>query len=262
MNRSVRGRRAGGRRFPVATALSLVMVASAVAALPATAAGAVAAAAPACPSSVADAAGAAAAAKACGGRVEVMSGRSETGQVFANADGTSTMETSITPRWVRRGNGTWADIDTRLVSAGGGIRPAASAVDVTFSAGGKGPAVTLVQDGKKVSLSWGGGRLPAPAINGSTATYAGVLPDGHLALTATGTGFQHVLVVKNAAAAANPALKRVVFKVSGDAKAKAGADGHVRFADPKGLALASTAAASTWDSHVDIAAAGEVLPGV
>lgn len=49
-----------------------------------------------------------AAAEATGDRVEVVSARTETEQVFANPDGSFTMELSLGPERVRKGNG-WSD---------------------------------------------------------------------------------------------------------------------------------------------------------
>jgi hypothetical protein len=198
----------------------------------------------------------------CGSKVEIMAGRSETGQVFANPDGTSTMITSMGPRWVHRADGSWADIDTNLVvGTDGAIRPVATPVDVRFSAGGRTPLVTMRRRGSTFTLSWPG-NLPKPTMSGSTATYADVLAGVDLTVTATDTGFQHVLVIRNAAAAANPALRKIHFSIGGDARALPTPDGHVRFADRSGATIAVTSTASAWDSSIDEAAAGEVLPGV
>ncbi|GHJ45472.1 hypothetical protein Cs7R123_28140 [Catellatospora sp. TT07R-123] len=192
-----------------------------------------------------------------------MAGRSETGQVFANPDGTSTMTTYIAPQWVRGTNGAWADVNTNLsVGGDGAVKPIASPVDVQFSSGGKGPLVTLRQHGSTFTMTWPGGDLPKPTVDGSTATYAEVLAGVDLTVTANSTGFQHVLVVKNAAAAANPKLRKIHFAIGGDAKARTLPDGRVRFADGAGSTIALTSAASVWDSSIDQAAAGEVLPGV
>ncbi|GHJ48978.1 hypothetical protein Cs7R123_63200 [Catellatospora sp. TT07R-123] len=191
-----------------------------------------------------------------------MAARSEIGQGFANPDGTTTLVTGASPRWVHRADGSWADIDPTLtVASDGSITPRAISTDVRFSAGGAGPMVTLKARGKNFTMAWPG-KLPAPTIEGATARYADVLPGVDLALTANATGFQHVLIVKNAAAAANPALKKIRFRVGGDVKAKRTPDGRVGFTDASSKEVAATAAASVWDSSIDPAAVGEVLPGV
>ncbi|MEU4677894.1 LamG domain-containing protein [Micromonospora sp. NPDC023737] len=215
-----------------------------------------------CPSSTADSTAASRAAAACGAKVEIMSARSEYGQGFANPDGTTTLITSASPRWVHRTDGSWADVDTTLTAVGGdGVAPRAVTTDVRFSAGGTGPLVTLTARGEKFTMAWPG-KLPAPTLEGSTARYAEVLPGVDLAMTATATGFQHVLIVKDAKAATNPALRKINFRVGGDVKARGTSDGRVGFTDTAGRQIASTASASVWDSTVDPTAAGEVLPGV
>ncbi|GAA2391678.1 LamG domain-containing protein [Dactylosporangium salmoneum] len=261
MHHSWHGRSPGrGRAAHIAGALGLLL---AGATLPVIAAPGEAAAAPVtCSSAVADQELAQKVAASCKTKVEIMAARTQTGQAFANPDGSTTLETSVSPRWVKRGDGSWADVDTTLVrSADGTLAPSASPSGVRFSAGGVGPVVTMVQGGKRLDLGWPG-KLPAPVVDGATATYPEVLPGVDLAMTATVTGFQHVLVVKDAKAAANPALRRIRFTVGGDVTAKATPDGHVRFADRSDRTLALTSAASTWDSSIDFASAGEVLPGV
>lgn len=59
-----------------------------------------------------------------------------------------------------------------------------------------------------MSLGWPG-LLPEPRLDGATATYPEVFNGVDLRLTADAEGFQRVLVVKSAEAAANPALDRM-----------------------------------------------------
>ncbi|AQP43780.1 hypothetical protein RPIT_02250 [Tessaracoccus flavus] len=61
-------------------------------------------------------------ARASGVRVEVLSERSETTQVFVNADGTVVEETAFAPVRFRdeAGSEGWREIDTTLVAAGDG----------------------------------------------------------------------------------------------------------------------------------------------
>ncbi|WP_176308591.1 LamG domain-containing protein [Micromonospora sp. NBS 11-29] len=195
-----------------------------------------------------DAAAASRLAGQTGQRVEVAAGRSELTQVFALPDGGFEQESAVVPQRARRADGSWAPVDLSLARGGDGLwRPVVSVADVRFSAGGSGPMVTLVRQGKSFSLSWQGGALPAPTIVEDSATYPGVLPDVDLVVRATWTGFSHVLVVKTPQAAANPALRQVRFNVGGDAQATHGADGELR-AVAGGEVLAESTAATMWDS--------------
>jgi hypothetical protein len=154
-------------------------------------------------------------AKSCDHRVQVVSGQSETSRVFANPDGSSTMEISSVPRWVHRPDGSWVDVDTTLtVREDGSVAPVAVPLDIRFSSGASEPLVTIGRGAGHVSMSWPSA-LPKPVLSGSTATYAGVLDGVDLQVSATVTGFTQVLVVKSAKAAANPALRRIAYGLSG-----------------------------------------------
>ncbi|MEU7938048.1 LamG-like jellyroll fold domain-containing protein [Microbispora bryophytorum] len=143
-------------------------------------------------------------------RVEVLPLRTETRQVFANADGSLTSETSALPERVRRGTD-WADVDTTLRFAGDGtVRPVAAPLDLSFSGGGTAPLATIGEGGRSVAITWPG-TLPKPTLEGDTATYASVLPGADLKVTASVLGYSEVLVVKSREAAANPALAGLVF---------------------------------------------------
>ncbi|WP_239590020.1 LamG-like jellyroll fold domain-containing protein [Streptomyces aureoverticillatus] len=147
-----------------------------------------------------------------GKRVEVLGRRTERSQTFANPDGTLTVKQYAQPVRTRKG-GTWTDIDTTLVKQRNGtLAPRATPTAVTLSGGGDGPFATLVRDGRTLSLSWPG-KLPAPEVEGATATYRAVLPDVDLVVRAEPEGFAHLLVVKSAEAAANPKLTAIDMPV-------------------------------------------------
>jgi hypothetical protein len=219
-----------------------------------------ASAAPTCDAVRSGAAEAALMAARCRQRVEVLSGRSETAQVFANPDGTSTFTSSAVPVRVHRPDGSWVPVDSTLrARADGWLAPVAAVTDMAFSPGGDGPFATYRDAG--VRLNVGLGRpLPKPRIVGSSAVYPDVLPDVDLQVTASATSFRHVLVLKTVAALANPELASIRLVVGGDAKVAPASDGRVRFTDKAGRTVAMTAAASMWDSTVNPGGTGEVTP--
>lgn len=135
----------------------------------------------------------------------------ETEDVLANPDGTFTWTQSVRPVRVRRGD-TWRPLDLTLVRrADGVIGPEAASVDLRLSGGGRqSPLVVVGKDGYEVGLGWDG-ELPAPELDGPTATYREVLPDVDLVVTAVVEGFNQVLVVKTPQAARNPKLRKITF---------------------------------------------------
>src|SRR5688572_14243269 len=117
-------------------------------------------------------------------------------------------------------------------------------------------------DGKSFELSWPA-VLPEPKVHGDTATNKEATPGLDLAVRATREGFTHVLVVKTAEAAANPAVAKARYRMSGEVTARNTADGSLELADQSGKALSVGAHSSEmWDSAVDPAVGGEVLAGV
>lgn len=188
-----------------------------------------------------------------GDRVTVDAATTESSQVFANPDGTFTQEMNAAPVRARRDDGTWAPIDTTLVrEADGSARAANTTAGLTFSGGGSGDGlVTLKDEGHALRLGWPTG-LPEPRIDGATATYASVLPDVDLKLTALDSGYTSVLVVKTAEAAKNPALATIRMTVSGSGLDIAPtADGGFVARDNDGTPVFESPAGRMWDSAGD-----------
>ncbi|MGA5300195.1 discoidin domain-containing protein [Nucisporomicrobium flavum] len=186
-------------------------------------------------------------ARACGDRVEVLGRRSERERVFANSDGSYTLEASAVPRRVRRADGSWIDVDPTLRRDGTRVRPTASATGLDFSAGGRQPAMRIASRGHELSLSvpW---PLPAPTLDGPRATYGDVLPGVDLVLTARPQGFAQTLVIHTREAAANPQLRelRMGLRAAG-LEVRAAAGGFVAL-DDAGAPVFTSPAPTMWDS--------------
>ena len=114
------------------------------------------------------------------GRVQVTGETSATEEVFANPDGTWTVESYADPVRVQQDSGVWQQIDTTLVEAGDGWVPRVAAAGMVFSAGGGGPFVTM-RDLRGKDLSWGWPTdLPEPVVGGNRLTYVDVVENGDL----------------------------------------------------------------------------------
>jgi hypothetical protein len=135
----------------------------------------------------------------------------------ANPGGEVTVRENVLPVRVRQG-GSWVPVSTALRrNANGSLSATAVPGDtVQFSGGGSVPLATLSAAGTSLSLSWPG-KLPAPVVSGSSATYQNLLPGVSLVLTATSAedgGFQSVIVISSAAAARDPELARLRLLVA------------------------------------------------
>ncbi|WP_308402647.1 LamG-like jellyroll fold domain-containing protein [Streptomyces sp. AC550_RSS872] len=144
-----------------------------------------------------------------GKNVEILSLRGESTDVYATPDGDLESREHLRP--VRtRVDGEWRSVDTALAVVGDGtdkgmVAPKAASVGLAFSGGGDGPLVRLERAGRALELSWPGA-VPAPRLEGDTATYPDILPDVDLRLAARPEGFTQLLVVKSAEAARSEEL--------------------------------------------------------
>lgn len=188
-------------------------------------------------------------ARATGKPVVVDAETTETTQVTARPDGAFTLTSTSMPVRVKQ-NGAWRPIDLDLVKTPAGWAPLAAASPVLFSAGGSGPLVTETDpaSGKHLSISWPGA-LPAPTVSANAATYPNVLPGVDLQVQAVDTGYREVLIVRDAAAAADPGLRTLTFKISADngVSLSAGPHGALKAATAKGTAF-TAAQPMAWDS--------------
>lgn len=192
-------------------------------------------------------------AERCDERVEIVSLRSETAQTFANPVGGYTTEQSVEPRWARKADGSWAQVDTTLRVSGQKVIPEAAVLPVEFSAGGTGPAARLRDGDRELSITWPFGALPKPVLSGSDAIYAEVLPGVDLKLSASSQGFSEVLVVKNREAAKNPKLAKVTFGFATKGVSAQAAGGGLEAKDSAGRVVFSSPTPVMWDSGAGLA---------
>ncbi|WP_436954636.1 LamG-like jellyroll fold domain-containing protein [Streptomyces sp. SudanB182_2057] len=180
-----------------------------------------------------------------GERVEVGVLTTETGQVFANPDGTFTAETSPSVERVRKGD-TWKSVDTTLVKAADGTLVPVAALDMTLSGGGgKTPLVRFERGGHayEVFSPWA---LPEPVLEGSRAVYKSVRPDVDLVVQVLPDGFTQSLVVYTPEAAAQ--LKSISYPVKADGLTVRDQDGVVSYVDEGGHPAFINSAPLMWDA--------------
>jgi len=172
----------------------------------------------------------------------------ETSQVTANPDGTFTLTESSTPVRVLKG-GAWVPVSTALGwEANGTVAPAATATGVVFSGGGSRAMATLAQGSDQLSFTFPE-PLPRPTLSGDTAIYSDVLPSVDLRLTADATGFSEILVIKDRAAAASPALAKLTLGLRAQGvQVKSLPDGTAEAVSSSGKSVFHSDQALMWDS--------------
>lgn len=201
-----------------------------------------------CPPSRPDKISAGLAARLCGGRVEILDARTETTQVWAEADGSLTAEKHLGAVRFRDGD-TWKAIDRTLVRrADGSVGPRSDPRPVTISGRRNAGTDLLVAAGdgrEKVTLGWTG-PLPEPVLDGSSATYAEVRPGVDLVVTVTPTGFEQFLVVKRRSALAEVASVRLPLRLPTGATTSPSRQG-LTVADTRGRNAGRIPVARMWD---------------
>ncbi len=189
-------------------------------------------------------------AHATGKPVPVTGATTDASTLMANPNGTFTLTQASAP--VRKNvAGRWLSLDPALHrNREGSVSPAVTTSRLRLSGGGTGPLAVMTDEGASLSLTLPA-RLPAPELTGPMATYRDVWPGVDLRVTADDQGgFSEVLIVKNAAAAANPALRWLGFRtaVSGGISLHADAAGNLTAATRSGRAIFTAPAPSMWDS--------------
>ncbi|MGW2525032.1 LamG-like jellyroll fold domain-containing protein [Streptomyces sp. NPDC001617] len=191
-------------------------------------------------------------ARTTGKPVQATAATTDSSTLTANPNGTLTLRQTLAP--VRKlVHGRWQRLDPTLARhADGTISPKVSTSSLILSDGSTNAPLASMRAGSgslAVSLP-PAFALRTPTLSGATATYHSVLPGVDLAVTAQDTGgFSEVLVVKNAAAAANPALTDLALstKATGVSLASDKA-GDITAKDRNGHTLFSATAPTMWDS--------------
>ncbi len=195
-------------------------------------------------------------AQSSGKPVLVMALTTPVQQVTAQPDGGFALTT--TPEPVRtRQSGRWVAVNTGLrKTPSGSWSPAATAYgSVSFSGGGTTTLAASRYHGVAMTVKWPA-PLPAPVIDGTTATYRSVFPSVDLVVAATTSGgFTDTLVVKSGAAAKNPAVRNLTLKasVNGGRLTAAGSSG-LAVRDRQGRELMTAATPQMWDSNTKLPA--------
>jgi hypothetical protein len=111
--------------------------------------------------------------------------------------------------------------------------------------------VTVRHNGTALAFQWPE-PLPAPRVDGDTATYPDVFPGVDLQVVAHADSYSQVLVVHNADAAANPALAHVRMTVTGTGlNPLVDPNGALSATDPAGVEVLRGAPPVMWDSLID-----------
>ncbi|WP_159012319.1 LamG-like jellyroll fold domain-containing protein [Streptomyces sp. NRRL F-5123] len=206
-----------------------------------------------------DEAHASAKARETGKKVAVDLATTPTETETANPDGSFTLTQSAQPMR-KYADGAWKGLDATLTrNSDGSLSPSLSTTALTLSGGGKGPLAVMKDLSRSLALTLPSSipALPAPTVSGDSATYAEVLPGVDLKVTADNQGgFSEVLVVKNATAAANPALATLDFTTHAKNVSMAtDAAGNITAKDVRGRTVFAAPAPTMWDSADTTAAA-------
>ncbi|WP_405988023.1 DNRLRE domain-containing protein [Streptomyces sp. NBC_00986] len=181
-----------------------------------------------------------------GHRVEVLSARAEDSTTWANPDGTMTTDLASGPIRVEE-NGQWRRIDTDLVDSGSRLEPKTAVADVRLSDGGAEDFAQVADGERAFGLDWGSS-LPAPTVDGDTAVYRSVVPNGDLHVTALPHGFTESLILKERPA--EPVELRLPVTLKGMTLEKT-AERHLRLEDATGTLVASAPAPRMWGTGTD-----------
>jgi hypothetical protein len=188
-------------------------------------------------------------ARVTGKAVPVTGETTDSSTLTARPDGTLALSEMAVP--VRKLVGAnWVGLDPTLhLAADGTVAPAVTTSPLTISGGGTSPLARLGVRGRSLALSLAV-NLPNPTLSGPTATYTNVLPGVDLQATADAQGgFSDVLIVRTAAAAANPALAKLVLSTTTDGvRLSADTAGNILGVNAAGQTTFIAPTPQMWDS--------------
>ncbi|MCW2639417.1 MAG: repeat-associated core protein, partial [Dactylosporangium sp.] len=207
---------------------------------------------PACPDQRADRVSAQVTARLCNKRVEVTNENTETTQLWANPNGSLSVDVYSGPVRMRQGD-RWVPIDLTLKKApDGSVVAAAHPKGLRLSGAvgvGAHSLASVALDDDTLSMQWDGA-LPEPALAGNRATYPEALPGVDLVVEATRTGFEQFVVVKDASAAARVATLRLPMK-SKKLRFANDAPGAFAIKDASGRSVGRIPTPTAWDASSD-----------
>jgi hypothetical protein len=201
-------------------------------------------------------------AQTCGIEVAVTDATTETDQVTALPTGELRREISMAPVRMRKDEG-WVPIDLTLEKQNDGtIAPKAYPGSVVVSGAtaetGEHDLASIALGDKSVALRWDG-PLPAPVLDGNTATYPEVKPGIDLRVEATVNGVESFYVVKNRAAAAH--VKKLTVPITGPnvASHRLAPNGTLSLFDNDGELMATSPTPLMWDARTDRVTGGPAV---
>ncbi|MEU6024603.1 FG-GAP-like repeat-containing protein [Micromonospora sp. NPDC047134] len=204
------------------------------------------------PAGLLDADAAIAEAKRTGRPVEATAAGTSTSVLTARPDGLMELTQSAVPTRKRVGE-VWKALDPTLVRRpDGSITAAVTTNVIRLSPGGSGPMAVLTS-GDRAAAFTAPMPLPAPTLDGSTATYREVLPGVDLTVRVTAEGgFSHVFVVRSRQAAAHPQLAALHLATTTTGVAlTVDRVGNIAGRDRTGATVLTAPAPVMWDSAAE-----------
>ncbi|MFK0073088.1 DNRLRE domain-containing protein [Arthrobacter woluwensis] len=212
-------------------------------------------------------------ARSTGHRVEDLSQRSESTQVFANPDSTWTLESYTAPKFAQHADGSWVEARKELVQAGNAVVADVAGGELELS-GGENPSDGVAdlaklkgEDSKgkaaEITLGWEGS-LPKPVVENATADYPkaaaarkslksslGAGPKGaDVRVEKTRSGFSHSVVLPEKPTTA-PVFRFPLKLTKGLKAAIVPGTGAIEVKDSSGKLVFFAPRPKMWDSRID-----------